>query len=110
MFKHKASLKPADCLARYVVTKHAGMLRGSYARVMCFSLDGIYTQNPEDHLFITNTYKFCGSDGDCDVESISVGGGVGDEAEFVLVAKGEKRVRSGPIRARAVVKGCFKYR
>ena len=81
--------KPANCLARYVVTKYSW--RGKYRRIMCITPDAVVTQNPESGMAITNTYAFSG---DSDIESISVGTGDDPEGEFTLNARQDKKVRA----------------
>jgi hypothetical protein len=52
----RPEVKPADCVARYVVVKHSW--RGKYKRVLCITPTAVHTQNPEAHLAITNTFTF----------------------------------------------------
>ncbi|GIL47630.1 hypothetical protein Vafri_4396, partial [Volvox africanus] len=85
--------KPANCLSRYVVTKHSW--RGKYRRIMCITSDAIVTQNPESGMAITNTYAFSG---DSDVESISIGTGNDAEGEFTINARQDKKSKFKPIK------------
>ena len=93
--KPKSELKPANCLGRYVVTKH-NQWRGKYRRVLCVTPEDLITLNPEQGMAATNTYSFVG---DADIESITVpqqtsGSGVSDEeAEFTISARQDKKAR-----------------
>lgn len=83
--KARPELKPPDTLARYVCVKHAWYKK--YRRIFCITPSAIHTQNPERTLVLTNSYSFVG---DSDVESVALGG---DEFEFVISARQDKRVR-----------------
>jgi hypothetical protein len=48
----------------------------------------VLTQHP-DNMAITNTYSFVG---DSDVDDVVPGGGTPEEQEFVLSARGDKKV------------------
>mmetsp|Transcript_48085 Transcript_48085/g.121362 ORF Transcript_48085/g.121362 Transcript_48085/m.121362 type:complete len:1147 (+) Transcript_48085:107-3547(+) len=74
-----------DCLARYMCTKHSW--RGKYRRVFCVLPGCIITQHP-DTLAVTNTYAFLE---ESDLENIGIGGDVGDEQEFTLFARQDKK-------------------
>jgi DnaJ family protein C protein 13 len=67
-------------------TKHSW--RGKYRRVFCITPGAVITQHP-DTLAVTNTYAFLE---ESDVENILVGGNIGDEQDFTLNARQEKKV------------------
>jgi hypothetical protein len=85
--KAKPQLKPPDTLSRYVVTKHAWYK--AYKRIFCITPSAVHTQNPERTLVLTNSYAFAG---DSDIEGVLLGG---DEYEFTLSARQDKKVRWG---------------
>lgn len=100
-FRPEADSSPvsvSDCLARYMCTKHSW--RGKYRRVFCILPGAIVTQHP-DTLAVTNTYAFLE---ESDLDGIIVGGDLGDEQEFTLNARQEKKVRVLPPRPHSV--GC----
>ncbi len=80
-------LKPPDCIARYVCTKQSW--RGKYKRIFCITPTAVHTQNPERTLVLTNTYVFAGA-GESDIDGVTLGA---DDAEFVVSARQDKRVR-----------------
>lgn len=89
--KAKPQLKPPDTLSRYVVTKHAWYK--AYKRIFCITPSAVHTQNPERTLVLTNSYSFAG---DSDIESVTLGG---DDFEFVISARQDKKVCSSCIPA-----------
>ncbi|KAF8069423.1 GRV2 [Scenedesmus sp. PABB004] len=86
----RPELKPPDCLARYVTTKHAWYKR--YRRIFCITPSAVHTQNPERTLLLTNSYAFAG---DSDIESVALGA---DEFEFVITARQDKKSKFKPLK------------
>lgn len=86
--KHKAEKRPL-VTSRYAVIKH-NQWRGKYRRILCVTPSALITQNPDQNLFITNVYTFCG---ESDIDGISVGPGNDEEGDFVLSARQDKKVR-----------------
>jgi hypothetical protein len=97
--KAKPQLKPPDTLSRYVVTKHAWYK--AYKRIFCITPSAVHTQNPERTLVLTNSYSFAG---DSDIESVTLGG---DEFEFVISARQDKKVSSSCIPCRPLFRNPF---
>jgi DNAJ protein RME-8 N-terminal len=78
---------PPDCIGRFLVTKHSW--RGKYRRIFCITPSVIVTQHP-DTLSITNTWTFLG---DPDIDNVGVGGSTGDERDFSISARKDKKVQ-----------------
>lgn len=64
---HRESLRPTDCLARFLVTKLSW--RGNYKRILCITPTAIITQYP-DSLTETNAWSFTG---DANITNIELG-------------------------------------
>ena len=80
---------PTDATARYLCTKHSW--RGKYRRLLCITPTALVTLKP-DSLVVTNTWQL---DDDPDIDGITIGSfQLGDELEFSIQARQDKKARS----------------
>lgn len=66
--------------------------------------NSICTQDPAN-LFLTNTWTFAGPDPD--LTSIQLGGADGDELEFILTARPDKKSRAKPVKFTCAARGAL---
>ena len=86
--KHKGDTElQQEYLGRFLCTKSSW--RGKYRRILGITATAVVTLYP-DTLAVTNSWDFVN---DFDLESAAVGASDAEEPEFILTARGDKKVQ-----------------